>query len=115
MRLAACSGLVLGLGELYSTFLIALTGVIVFVLAVTMAIHDHKVLLNSLHPKAASAWWMLLSPLVYLIVRGVNVSRNVGHGWAPLVVYLICSFIPAVAVLAFSSLFAFFASVLGGM
>lgn len=107
--------LAIGLGNLYSSFLITLTSVIVFVIAVVSAIHDHKVLLNSLHPVAASAWWMLLGPLVYLIARGVRVSRTVGHGWAPLVVYLICSFVPAVAVLAFSSLFLFFAKLLGAM
>ncbi|MBB5634097.1 uncharacterized membrane protein YhaH (DUF805 family) [Cryobacterium mesophilum] len=108
-------GLAIGLGNLYSSFLIVMTSVIVFVIAIALAIHDHKVMLNSLHPAAASAWWMLLSPLVYLIVRGVHVSRTVGHGWAPLVVYLICSFVPAVAVLAFSWLFVFFASMLGAM
>lgn len=106
--------LVLALGNLYSTFLVSLTSVVTFVVAVLFAIHDHKVLLNSLHPKAASAWWILLSPMVYLIVRGVHVSRNVGHGWAPLIVYLLCSFVPVAAVLAFSSLFHFFASLLGG-
>ena len=98
------------LEDLYTPFLISITGVVVFVILIAFAIHDQKVMLNSLHPKAASPWWMILSPLVYLIVRGVHVSRNVGHGWAPLIVYLICNFAPAAAILTFGALYAFIMS-----
>lgn len=101
-------GLILGLGDLYSTFLVILTSVLIFIITIAFAIHDHKVMLNSLHPTAASPWWMLLSPLFYLISRGVHVSRTVGQGWAPLVVFLICSLMPAAVVLAFGTLYGFF-------
>ncbi len=104
--------LVLGLGDFFTPFLIALTSFLLFVTALAFAIHDHKVLLNSLHPKAASPWWMILGPLIYLIARGVYVSRAVGRGWAPLVVYLICSIVPAAALLALSALITVFLSLL---
>lgn len=107
-------GLVIGLGDLYTTFLIAATGVIVFAVVLGFAIHDRKVLLNSLHPTAASPGWMVLTPLVYLISRGVHVSRAVGHGWAPLIVLLICSFMPAAVVLAFDSIYGVIMSFIGG-
>lgn len=101
------------LGDLMTPFVVSITSVVVFVILVAFAIHDQKVMLNSLHPKAASPWWMVFSPLVYLIVRGVHVSRTVGHGWAPLIVYLICSFVPAAAILAFGALYAFIMSLIG--
>lgn len=105
--------LVIGLGDFFTPFLMTLTAVLYMVVIVAFAIHDQKVLLNSLHPVAASPWWMLLSPLIYLIARGVHVSRTVGHGWAPLLVFLLCSLVPAGAVLAFSYLFVFFSSLIG--
>ncbi len=111
----AVLALYIGLGDFYTQFLVALTGVVLFVIALAFAIHDHKVMLNSLHPAAASAWWMFLGPMIYLIVRGVHVSRNVGHGWAPLIVYLICSFVPAAAILALGTLYTFFVSLLARM
>lgn len=106
-------GLILGLGELYTTFLVILTSVLIFIATIVFAIHDQNVMLNSLHPTAASPWWMLLSPLFYLISRGVHVSRTQRQGWAPLVVFLICSLMPATVVLAFGALYAFFLTLIG--
>ncbi len=107
-------GLIITLGDLYSTFLIALTSVVLFAFAVSLAVHDRHVLQNSLHTVTATPWWMLLSPTVYLIVRGVHVSRTVGHGWAPLIVNVLSSIVPAIAVLAFSTIYyALFASMFG--
>lgn len=40
---------------------------------------------------APSAWWILLGPLVYLIVRAAVVRRSGASGVAPLVVHLIIS------------------------
>lgn len=107
--------LALALGELYSSFLIGVTGFVLFVICVAFATHDQKVMMNSLHSRVASPWWMLLGPFVYLIVRGVHVSRTLGRGWVPLIVYLICCFVPTAAILAFSSLFAFVSSFLNGI
>lgn len=105
--------LVIGLQGFYTTFLAAMTGILMFLLTVMFGMHDQKVLKDSLHVSTASPWWILLSPLAYLIVRSIYVHRAVGHGWAPFVVYMICSFVPAVAFLAFGYLFTFFASLLG--
>lgn len=105
--------LMIGLDQFFTQFLMALTAVLYLVVIVAFAIHDQKVLLNSLHPVAASPWWMLLSPLIYLIARGVHVSRTVGHGWAPMIVFLICSLVPAGAALAFSYLLVFFSTLIG--
>ncbi len=107
-------GLIITLGDLYSSFLVTLTGVVLFAFAVALAVHDRHVLQNSLHTETATPWWMLLSPTIYLIVRGVHVSRTVGHGWAPLIVNILCSIVPAIAVLAFSTIYyVLFASLLG--
>ena len=103
------------LGDFFTPFLIALSSFVLYVIAIAFAIHDQKVMSNSLHPRVASHWWMLLGPFVYLIVRGVHVSRTVGHGWVPLIIYLICCFVPAAAILALSSLFLFFSSLLNGI
>lgn len=105
--------LALALGDFFTPFLILLTSLVLYIISIAYAIHDHKVLLNSMHPKAASHWWMISGPFVYLIVRGVHVSRAVGHGWAPLIVFLICSLVPTATVLALGSLFTLFATLLG--
>jgi|GEM_PF-5119976 len=107
-------GLMITLGDFYSTFLIALTSVLIFALTVMFAIHDRHVLKASLHTATASPWWMLLSPLLYLVVRGVHVTRTVGHGWAPLIVHVLCTLVPSIALVAFSAAFyTVFASMLG--
>lgn len=107
-------GLVIGLGDLYTKFLISMTAAIVFAVLVGFAIHDRKVMLNSLHPTAASPWLMILTPVTYLISRGVHVGRTVGHGWAPLIVFLICSFMPAGVVLAYDAVYNVIVSFIGG-
>ncbi len=107
-------GLMITLGDFYSTFLIALTSVLIFALTVMLAVHDRQVLHNSLHTQTASPWWMILSPFIYLLVRGLRVSRTVGHGWAPLIVNVLCTFVPGIAVFAFSAAFyGYFASMIG--
>lgn len=107
--------LIVGLEQNYTTFLIVMTSIIMFLVTVLFAIHDQKVLKDSLHGQTASPWWLLLSPMIYLIVRSIYVHRSVGHGWAPFIVYLVCSFIPVVAVLTYGFLFATFASLMASL
>jgi len=77
-----------------------------FVTSVVLAITDRRKLLADGYETAPSAWWMLLSPLAYLISRGIHVSREKGKGWAPLVVYIVLSIVLAAAAVAFVLLFA---------
>jgi hypothetical protein len=105
--------LMIGLGDYFTFFVSAFTGLVLLVLAAAFTMHDRRVLLAEMHKTAASTWWFLLGPFFYLLVRSIHVSRNVGHGWAPFVVYLICSFVPAAAILGFSSLYVLIASLLG--
>lgn len=96
--------LVVGLGPFYSGFLQLFTALIVLFISAAITIHDRKVLLADNHPTAASTLWFLLSPLAYLIARGVHVHRSMGRGWAPVVMYLICSVVPAAAVISITFL-----------
>ncbi|MEO7146783.1 MAG: DUF2510 domain-containing protein [Terrimesophilobacter sp.] len=96
--------LVVGLGSFYSGFLQLFTALIVLFISAAITIHDRKVLLADNHPTAASTLWFLLSPLAYLIARGVHVHRSMGRGWAPVVMYLICSVVPAAAVISITFL-----------
>jgi hypothetical protein len=56
-------------------------------LSAGLTMRDRKVLLQSGYLTAASTWWWLLTPLAYLIARGIHVSRVKGQGWATAVIY----------------------------
>ncbi|GAA3746801.1 hypothetical protein GCM10022239_22930 [Leifsonia bigeumensis] len=107
--------LVVALGEFFSFFPQSLLTVLLLFTAVALTIHDRKVLLAAMHPTAASAWWFLLGPFIYLVVRSVHVTKNTGHGWAPVIVYLVSSIVPLAAILAFTSLYVFIASMMGAV
>ena len=73
-------------------------------LSAALTVRDRGILLYSGVSDAASAWWWLLTPFVYLLVRAFRVG---GAGWVLPVVYLLG--LPAVAivvVVAFSALYA---------
>ncbi|MDQ1574767.1 MAG: hypothetical protein QOH44_2326 [Actinomycetota bacterium] len=55
-----------------------------FVVAVIFATVDRHALKKRGYPLLASVWWMLLSPLAYLIVRTLKLRREVGRGSGPL-------------------------------
>jgi hypothetical protein len=59
-----------------------------FVVAVIFATVDRHVLKKRGYPIPASVWWMLLTPLAYLIVRTVKLRREVGRGSGPLWVWI---------------------------
>lgn len=64
--------------------------VALWALLLLFAVMDRRKLLSFgyLHP--ARVWWILLfPPLVYLIMRGVAISREVRHGFGPLITYLV--------------------------
>ncbi len=104
--------LVVALGDFFSFFPQVLVSVVVLFTAAALTVHDHKVLLAEMHPTAASSWWFLLGPFIYLIVRAVHVTRNTGRGWAPVIVYALSSIVPVAAVLAFTSLYVFILTIL---
>ena len=105
--------LLIGLVEFFTTFLQLFVAVFVVLIAAALTMHDRKVLLAEAHPTAASSWWFLLSPLAYLIARGVHVRRSMKHGWAPVIIYIICSFIPVIVALTIRFLIAFARALLG--
>ena len=106
-------GLILALGDFFTLFPQALVSLLLLVTAVALVVHDHKVLLAEMHPTAASSWWFLLGPFIYLVVRAVHVTKNTGRGWAPVIIYALTSIIPAAALLAFSWLYIFIISLVG--
>ncbi len=55
---------------------------------IAFAVRDRRRLTELGYDKRASWAWVLLSPLAYLIARGVSVHRVSGRGWAPLWVLL---------------------------
>lgn len=97
--------LIVGLGQYFSFFPALIVGVVLWLTAAALTMQDRKSLLNNLHPTAASSWWFLLGPFIYLIARAVHVTHNTGRGWAPVIVYALCSAVPLSAVLAYTWLF----------
>jgi len=60
------------------------------VLELLFAAMDRAKLRSLGYLQVASIWWiLLLGPLLYLILRGVAVSREVRHGFAPLITYIV--------------------------
>jgi hypothetical protein len=67
---------------------IAVSSFVPFVVAVIFATVDRHALKKRGYPLPASVWWMLLTPLAYLIVRTVKLRREVGRGSGPLWVWI---------------------------
>lgn len=108
-------GLMLALGDFFTLFPQVLVGLLLLFAAVALTMHDRKVLLASMHPTAASSWWFLLGPFFYLVVRAVHVTKNTGHGWAPVVVHILSSIVPVAAMLAFSWLYVLVVSLIASL
>jgi hypothetical protein len=66
----------------------AIAGSIAFVAAIIFAAVDRHALKKRGYPAPASVWWVLLTPLAYLIVRTVKLRREVGRGSGPLWVWI---------------------------
>ncbi|HEX3678241.1 MAG TPA: DUF2510 domain-containing protein [Galbitalea sp.] len=71
----------------------------VFLLEVLFASMDRRKLQSLGYLQPASVWWILLAaPLVYLIMRGIAVSREVRHGFGPLIANIVTTLLVIVLV-----------------
>jgi hypothetical protein len=63
-----------------------------WVLLLLFAAMDRRKLRSLGYLRTASIWWILVipfTPLLYLVMRGIAVSREVGRGFGPLVAYIV--------------------------
>jgi hypothetical protein len=81
---------------------ITLFTVLGWLITVRLAFADRAALVRGGNDTAASAWWTLLTPLVYLIMRARQVQFYASGGWASVIWWCIAAFVsPGVALLAF--------------
>jgi hypothetical protein len=99
MQFATVLALVFVLGD-FGTFMQAAVGFIFFLWTAVLASRDKHHLLLSGHRNAATPWWLLLTPLAYLIARTVCIRKQGGHGSAPMWVYILLSTIPVIFAVA---------------
>ena len=59
-----------------------------WIIVVRLAFADRSALLAGGNQSAASAWWILLSPLAYLIARGLHVRNWDSSAWGALIWYI---------------------------
>jgi hypothetical protein len=95
VQLAAVLALILVLED-FGQFMQAAVAFVFFLWTAVLASHDKRRLLTLGHRNAATPWWILLTPLAYLIARTVCLRKQGGHGSAPMWVYILLSTIPAV-------------------
>jgi hypothetical protein len=81
-----------------------------YAVLVRLAFADRASLLSGGNATAANPWWTLLSPLVYLIVRGIEVRKYEPVGaWAPLVWWIVAAVLtPGVAILSIFAAYGIF-------
>jgi hypothetical protein len=84
--IAFALGVLVAVGARWYVLLAAV--LLIPLLWIAFAVRDRRRLLELGYDKRASWAWVLLSPLAYLIARGVRVHRSSGRGWAPLWVLL---------------------------
>ena len=81
---------------------LAIVNVLVWVALVGMAFADRAALLAGGNDSAASPWWAVLSPLVYLIARALHVRFYATGGWASVIWCVVATILaPGVSVLAY--------------
>jgi hypothetical protein len=74
-----------------------------FVFTLILGFQDRSRLRLLGHDQTASPWWIVLSPLVYLIVRSVRVRQSTGRrGSGPLTTYVCLYIAPAIAIVVAS-------------
>lgn len=95
VQLAAVLALILVLED-FGQFMQAAVAFVFFLWTAVLASHDKRRLLTFGHRDTATPWWILLTPLAYLIARTVCLRKQGGHGSAPMWVYILLSTIPAV-------------------
>jgi Protein of unknown function (DUF2510) len=74
-------------------FVVGLLVILGIVLVIVSAVRDSATLRRWGFIKPASGAWVLLSTLVYLILRTVRVYRETRHGIAPIIFFVIASFV----------------------
>lgn len=99
VQLATVLALILVLED-FGSFMQLAVAFVFFLWTAVLASHDKRRLLALGHRAAATPWWLLLTPLAYLIARTVCVRKQGGQGSAPMWVYILLSMIPAVAAVA---------------
>jgi Protein of unknown function (DUF2510) len=94
------------------TLSIAGLSLVLYVVLVRLAFADRAALLAGGNATAATPWWTLLSPLAYLIARGLEVRKYEEAGaWAPLVWWVVAAILtPGVAVLSVFAAYGLFAA-----
>ena len=102
IQLAAILVLIFLLAD-FGRFVQAATGFVFLLWTAVLATQDRRSLLAAGHSETASPWWLLLSPLAYLIARTVKVRNTTGSGAAPLWTYLALAIIPAIGVFGYLS------------
>lgn len=102
IQLAAILVLIFLLAD-FGRFVQAATGFVFLLWTAVLATQDRRSLLAAGHSETASPWWLLLSPLAYLIARTVKVRNTTGRGAAPLWTYLALAIIPAIGVFGYLS------------
>lgn len=97
IQLAAVLGVIFGLSD-FGSFMQLAVGFVFFLWTAVLASNDKRRLLSSGHREAATPWWLLLTPLAYLIARTVCVGKQGGRGSAgPLWVYIVLATAPFIA------------------
>jgi len=102
IQLAAILVLIFLLAD-FGRFVQAATGFVFLLWTAVLATRDRRSLLAAGHSDTASPWWLLLSPLAYLIARTVKVRHSTGSGAAPLWTYLALAVLPAIGVFGYLS------------
>jgi hypothetical protein len=81
---------------------ISLFTVLGWAITVQLAFADRAGLIRGGNNSAASPWWVLLTPIVYLVMRARQVQLYATGGWASVIWWCIAVFVaPGVSLLAF--------------
>jgi hypothetical protein len=90
---------------------LVLLNIVAWVALVVLAFADRAKLYSLGNASAASPWWTLLTPLVYLIVRAQHVRLYALGGWASVVWYCIALVVtPGLAILGLFAAYGIFAN-----
>jgi hypothetical protein len=74
----------------------------IVVVLVALAFADRRALLAGGNQSAASPWWVLLTPLAYLIARSIEVAKWEVGAWTPLIWWIVSAVLaPGLAVLGY--------------
>jgi len=102
VQLAAILALIFLLSD-FGRFMQLATGFVFLLWCAVLATRDRRTLVAAGHPDTASPWWLLLSPLAYLIARTIKVRHTTGSGSAPLWTYLTLATLPAIGMFVYLS------------